>query len=427
MSTYSYTKSFLTLLGLFHIFIGTPSSVVAQAEAWVPCGQENGDCVINTTAPVHIRYGSGTSWTFTTAGVGTSGGVIPCNNGLGNVAAEAKTCYYKEISGIDAYVVENTYQCGTEGTACFVNGSKDEPWYMKYGTDEAWIMLPVAANAAGHVLCSIDTFGFDPLPNVHKHCSAGLKYDGIARWQICSGAEVPCSTDPSSVQLVRYGQGNDGSNYTFREVTAEKVNCGLDTFVVDPFQNVLKSCFVAVSSEPSLKIASVIGQWRLVNTHNGPTEFETEIGVTGSRAETKTSEWNVAVTAAVEVEADALFAKQKTTFSATASGGESTGLTRALEQTKVEKLKVSCIERPNAKNVGLFQWSYEVRENCAVAGTCAEKSNIQTSSTRCVYDPDLSLAQFRPVCRPACCADTNCTTCLDQPVCSVMVNPQFAD
>ncbi|WP_282127354.1 hypothetical protein [Roseobacter litoralis] len=423
-----YTKVFFTAVGLFLIGVGAPSPAVAQSGGWVSCGDAGGWCVINTTDPVRLRYGSGEDWTITTAGVGRDGGLIPCNNSLGDVKSGAKTCEYQILTGMDQYVAENTYKCGTEGTNCFVNGDKDRPYYMKYGTDDAWIMVPVAPNAQGNVACSIHTFGYDPVPNVHKHCEAGIEYSDITGWEICSGGERPCTTDKSVVQLVRYGQGNDGSNHTYREVAANKVNCGLDTFVVDPMNNVVKSCYVATVPDDSLEIISVKGQWKQIIGHNDKMAFKTAIGVTGSRAETKTSEWNLSVTTAIEAEANALFAKQTTSLSFTASGGESRSLTEALEQSTLQELSVSCTARDGEVNVGLFQWTYEVEENCAVSGTCASSSSIQTRDTWCVFHPDISLIKFRPVCRPGCCANRNCTTCMTEPeACTVMINPQFAD
>ena len=428
MNNSQYSKILITITGLFITLIAAPSQAVSATNEWTRCGTS--DCLIDTTVPVRLRYGKAERWIYAIAGVAKAGESIPCNGGLGDLSPnEVKFCEYQELTGDDLYLATNTTRCGGDGGSCYVGTTKDQPYWIKYGTDDKWIMLPVAAKPDGYVDCSLDTFGYDPQENAVKHCSAAGPYADIRSWTQCATDGLPCKTTQlNRVQLVRYGYGDAGSDHVYREVLAVSVACWTDTFGADPMENATKRCYVANDAKPAIAISSVTGRWHQVATHNGPTSFTRLTGVTGSRSTTNTSEWQVAVTATFKTEADAGVVKQENSLAVTASKGESTAFTQALEQTTSTSNEVKCSDLTNAVNVGLYQWKYDVLEECTKAGDCAAKSEILTNHTRCIYDPKISLIEFLPVCRPGCCADQNCTTCLDQPAaCAVMVNPQFAE
>lgn len=99
-----------------------------------------------------IRYEYEPDWIYMTSGASTDG--VPCGESMGNVApGKAKVCERRSLSENETALAKTTYHCGNEGQYCASQGSKDQPYFIKFGTDDNWIMLPVMGWQGGKVYC----------------------------------------------------------------------------------------------------------------------------------------------------------------------------------------------------------------------------------------------------------------------------------
>lgn len=148
-------KTTTTIL-LALLALGAPE---AQAEQWMPCANEGGNCRFAGTR--QVRFGAGPKIATRTAE-----GSVACSTGaFGRDPApgKAKSCSYLLASSrLNVNAAPPAWvPCAKEGGVCQFNGMRK----VVYGIDGKWMH----ETFVGAVRCSNSVFG-DPAPGKVKEC-----------------------------------------------------------------------------------------------------------------------------------------------------------------------------------------------------------------------------------------------------------------
>jgi hypothetical protein len=186
------------------------------------CAAEGGSCTPSGSQV--LAYGAG-SYLFkavsgaTACAAASFGGADPAFGVL-------KSCYLAPAGGPAGWT-----RCADEKGSCAVSGTRE----VAYGAAGAFRFQTVAA---GHVACSNDAFGGDPLPNTAKGCYVAP--DGPPAgggWAACASEHNACAV--TGVQPIAFG--TNGS-YWYGS-SAGSTTCDAATLGVDPIYLVGKNCY----------------------------------------------------------------------------------------------------------------------------------------------------------------------------------------
>jgi hypothetical protein len=365
-----------------------------SSQAWVRCGNEGGDCVLNGTGHNFVRYGAEQSYfMIEMQGVDRIG----CNNYIfGDPASgKGKSCEY-----MNAPPEANSFaRCGDEGGNCAL---PDTPRRVRYGVGNKWIYKI----ASGTLPCNNDFFS-DVAHGQGKHCESSTTPFSLGKdsqtFRDCgtegSGAcQVGDGTDPV---LVRYGTG---TTWKYSRGTTESVDCGNDTFG-DPAPGQTKFCQVAILPP---QITDVVGRWKKAGDCQNCSSLsrQVQVGISGSRSNTVTNSFTNEVSVALESSMTFEGIGEKESISAKTSTTEAKAVTDALTRQQTETMTANCSSAPTEK-LEMFQWAVDVDELCYVSGGQC-KSTVSQFRILCVHDQPNG---FKPICPPSMCKDANCTQC----------------
>jgi hypothetical protein len=362
----------------------------SPSDAWVRCGGERGDCVMNGNGHNLLRYGAEQNFfILETEGVDRIG----CDNGwFGDPAyGTGKFCEYMPAPADQA----KWTACASEGQRC--NLPDAAPRRVRYGAGNKWIYKIKSSG----VDCNNGVF-----PDIASGQGKSCQYDSQpfalaqgAKFEDCGTEGTECRVgEASGTILLRYGRGNDW-DYRLSGSLAPTVRCGNEVFG-DPARGETKFCQYA---NLPITITELRGEWtRVGGCFNCPLELAVQVGISGTRETTNTKSW--AHTVGVELSAGgkdgALGGKIGYSFTNT----QSEGITDALTRHKTETKTASC---PASKKVDMFQWNLEVDELCYVqGGRCS--SRVSSFNILCAVDQP---NDFRPVCAPTACKDALCKQC----------------
>lgn len=116
------------------------------------------------------------------------------------------------------------------------------------------------------------------------------------------------------------------------------------------------------SRPPSAKIRQAKAAWVKVGSIKGvgALKFSTTWGATRTLETTKTQDWNIAATVAIEAEAGAPGNSVKTSASITASVGGSRSISNAVGLTEAKTIEVLCNNKGEEAVITLYQREYSV-------------------------------------------------------------------
>jgi hypothetical protein len=379
----------LALLLTFGILVASTGS----SQAWVRCGNEGGDCVMNNTSHNLVRYGAKQSF-FTIETQGTNR--IGCNNWVfGDPSySDGKFCEYT-----NAPPETNTFsRCGGEDENCNL---PEAPRRVRYGAGGKWVYKI----ASGAFPCNNDRFG-DVAPGMTKSCESSAtpyKLGTGAAFRDCgtedSGVcQVGDGTDPV---LVRYGIG---TTWRYSLGTTGGVQCNNATFG-DPAHGQTKFCQV-VTLPP--QITSVVGRWKKTGDCQNCSSLseQVQVGVSGTRSTTVTNSFTNEISATLESSMTFEGIGEKESITAKTSTTEAKAIMDSLTRQQTETKTANCSSAPTEK-LEMFNWTVDVDELCYVSGGQC-KSTISQFRILCVHDQPNG---FKPICPPSMCKDANCTQC----------------
>jgi hypothetical protein len=148
--------------------------------------------------------------------------------------------------------------CANEGGTCTFSGTRQ----VRFGQNGVY----VARTATASLVCSVASFGADPVPHVAKQCQVADVVEVVspnAAWVKCAGEGGTCAI--TGTRTVRFGQNG---RYLTRSVTTSTV-CNAATFGGDPAPGVVKQCDVDYSQTAALPLAN----WNACGVENASCTF----------------------------------------------------------------------------------------------------------------------------------------------------------
>jgi len=226
--------------------VNTPSSESAQQQRG-PAGYtycSDGDLstaqTCSFTGQGSVAYGANGSFRY----LQYTGGPVVCQlssfNNIDPIRGVHKACFYAPYD--KTWTLPSNFSAVAQDGGTFSNSQSTVFAYGVVDPNRGALYTYQTITVVGSKIpCGVATFGYDPAPGFIKTCSQGPNQSTIptapAGFSYCAGEGGNCVF--SGTAAVAYGSNTKYSYKTF----TNGVHCGVDSFGLDPFPNVLKSCF----------------------------------------------------------------------------------------------------------------------------------------------------------------------------------------